>query len=369
VIHCVNEKARWSLGVDLPSGIDADTGCAGGEAVRCRATVTFGLPKKGHFLLDGLDVSGELHVADIGFPQDLLESAESDADWVTPSLVSSWLPTFPRSTHKGARGHTLLIAGSSELLGAAILAARGCLAMGTGLLTLGIPASLNQALKVAVPECMTLPLLEESPGHLGGACLPQVLSFAEKVEAAGIGPGLGNTDAVQNLVAGFLGQFGKPVVVDADGLNALAKLDVQKILASRQASTVLTPHPGEMSRLLGLNSIVQVENRRWEIARESTEAWQCTVLLKGAATVISTPGCTLHVTRTGHPGMAQGGMGDVLTGMILAMLGQGMGPHESAVCSAYLHGKTGEILGTNQGFGGIEAGKLVEYLDQSSLFE
>ncbi len=367
MIQMAKARARWILGVDIPSGVDSATGEVAGEAMCCRATVTFGLPKQGHFLREGLDCTGVLYVAGIGFPTDLLKSAESEAELVTPGWIKGVLPQYPLSAHKGMRGRTLLVAGSAEMLGAALLAARACLKMGTGLLTLALPESLNLAAKGAIPECMTLPLPESAPGRIGRGGISRLMELGANADAAAIGPGLGRDAETQALVLEFLGRFEGPVVADADGLNAIAQAGAEKVLPGRKGTTVLTPHPGEMGRLLQIPSAGQVEQNRWTIVREAASHWGCTVLLKGAATVIATPGRLLSVNRTGHAAMAQGGMGDVLTGMILSLLGQGVGPHEAAGVSAFLHGRAGENAATNGGTLGITASALIDHLGASAM--
>jgi ADP-dependent NAD(P)H-hydrate dehydratase / NAD(P)H-hydrate epimerase len=367
LIRLANQKARWILGVDIPSGVDSVTGEVRGEAMMCRATMTFGLPKRGHFLREGLDCTGQLRVADIGFPKDLLSGAESDAELLTPSRVKCWLPRYPPSTHKGMRGRTLLVAGSAEMLGAALLAARASLNMGTGLLTLALPASLNPAAKVAVPECMTLPLPESVPGRIGTSGIDRLMEQAAAADAAAIGPGLGRESETRGMVLEFLEKYKGPVVVDADGLNAMVEGGTEKVLKRRQGAMVLTPHPGEMSRLLGLPSTRQVEEDRWELVSNASTQWNCTVLLKGAATVIASPGRLLTVNRTGHSAMAQGGMGDALTGMILALLGQGLGVHEAASVSAFIHGRAGEKAAQNAGTLGITASSLIDQMGAAAF--
>jgi len=367
LIRLSNQRARWILGVDIASGVDSATGQARGEAMRCRATMTFGLPKQGHFLEEGLSCSGELHVAAIGFPEDLLQEAESEAELLTPHWVKRSLPQYPLTAHKGMRGRTLIIAGSAEMLGAGLLAARACLKMGTGLLTLALPESLNPAAKSAVPECMTLPLPESAAGRLGKVGVPRLMEMAVQVDAAGIGPGLGRDPETQSLVLEFLEKFEGPVVIDADGINAIAEAGTEKVLRNRRETTVLTPHPGEMGRLLQLPSPEIVEQDRWTVTRDAAAGWGCTVLLKGAATVIATPGRLLSVNRTGHSIMAQGGMGDVLTGMIVSLLGQGVESHVAAGVSAYLHGRAGENAGKNGGTLGITASSLIDSLGTAAM--
>lgn len=359
MIRLANQEARWILGVDMPSGVDSVDGSAEGEAPWCRSTLTFGLPKQGHFLRDGLDLTGSLSVADIGFPRDLLESAEAEAELITGKWVRSHLPSYAISAHKGVKGRTLLVAGSPGMLGAALLAARACLASGSGLATLALPRSLNLAAKAAVPEVMTLPLPETLDGSISKESLGILMDAASRMDAAGIGPGLGGHPETAELACHFIEACPVPLVIDADGLNSLQLSGAGKILGKRSGSTVLTPHPGEMGRLVGITP-EEVESDRWKVARQAAEDLKCTILLKGAASVIATRGSLLKVNRTGHPAMAQGGMGDALTGMILSLLGQLKDAHVSACLAAFLHGRAGEQA-VRDGCGlSISAGALAD---------
>jgi NAD(P)H-hydrate epimerase len=366
LIHRSNRSARWILGVDIPSGVDADTGRVESEAMGCRATVTFGLPKKGHFLAGGLDHTGSLIVADIGFPEDLLESSSPRAVLLTEDWARCQLPTYPTSAHKGLRGKTLLVAGSPQLLGAALLAARAALAAGTGLVTLALPESLNAAAKGAVTEAMTLPLPETKTGHLSMKGIQALLEFSQNADAVAIGPGLGGCEETRELVVEFLRQCPCRVAVDADGLNALNKEVHKDLLRSRAAATVLTPHPGEMARLIASASIEEVESNRWDVASKTSAELGATVLLKGAATVVATPGKPLGLNRTGLSAMAQGGMGDALTGILLAFLGHGMDPHTSACLAAFLHGRAGELGACANSPLAVTAGCLIDCLGEAA---
>lgn len=365
LIHLSNNRSRYIVGVDVPSGVDADTGAADSEPMGCRATVTFGLPKVGHFLRQGLDATGNLVVGDIGFPDDLLEPRPGDPVLLTEDRVSAWLPKYPVSGHKGMRGRTLLVAGSPALFGAALIAAKAALHSGTGLLTLAIPASLNLAAKVSVPEAMTLLLPETSSGAISRKALETLLGTADKSDAVAIGPGLGMEEDTSSLVREFVARCTKPTLIDADALNALSLSDPASILKIRTAATLLTPHPGEMAHLLGGLSISDVENRRWEIASESAKTLNATILLKGAATVIADRSTGLRINRTGTPAMAQGGMGDALTGILLALLGQGLAGPDAAGLGAFIHGRAGEMAAEHSGGFIVTAGNLIHSLGEA----
>jgi len=366
VIREINEDAKWSLAADIPSGVESDTGHAPGEATDCKATVTFGLPKRGHLLREGLDKSGRLIIADIGFPRDLLEGAESQAELLTGEWAARTIPKYPISAHKGTRGRTLIVAGSREMLGAALLSARAALASGSGLVTLALPESLNPAAKSAVPEAMTLPLPETRSGRLAKKGLEAVLDFSTRVDAVAVGPGLGQDEETRELVWGILNEFEGNVVLDADGLNLIAGPKHLDVVRKRGNGTVMTPHPGELARLLGKTAVEEIEHDRWTRAQETADDLGVTLLLKGAATAVATPGKPIAVNRTGDPAMAQGGMGDALTGIIVSLLGQGLHPHDAACLGAYLHGRAGESAARANGPLGVTAGELIEKIGKAT---
>ncbi|NUM89140.1 MAG: NAD(P)H-hydrate dehydratase [Bdellovibrionales bacterium] len=367
LIRFSEERAKWTLGVDIPSGVEADTGDSPGESVTCRSTVTFGLPKKGHFLGAGLDRTGALAVADIGFPKDLLQNAESEAELIAPAWAAKTLPRYPRSTHKGVRGKTLILAGSPGLLGAAILAARACLAAGSGLVTLGIPASLNAPVKAAVPEAMTLPLPETSDGSIARAALARILEHSSGADAVAIGPGLGSHPETQEVVVECLAKCDRPMALDADGLNALAARGAQAVLRERRGPTVLTPHPGEVARMLGVDKRAVVEDPRVHVERASEQA-NAIVVLKGPTSFICSGDGHLYLNHYPNDGMATAGSGDVLAGMIGGIVGQQKIDPKDAVCLAvYVHSLAGDLASRRLGHRAMTAVDIISHLGDSFL--
>ena len=362
VIEAVNRHARWALGVDISSGIDSETGCAAGNAVGCRSTITFGLPMVGHFRGDGIDYTGTLSIADIGFPQDVICNADGEADLITEIWARNHLPRYPRSVHKSDRGRVLIIAGSAAMLGAAILCALSAVKAGAGLTTLAIPKSLNAGVKGTIPEVMTLPLEETDRGEISIDALDTLLESSRSSDALGIGPGIGRSDETGNLVRSLVEKVELPMVVDADGLFLLSDDVGREILRERSFPTVLTPHAGEFVRLSGAISMEDLEENSWSASSRLSETLKSTVLLKGPATVIASPESPLLINRSGHPAMAQGGMGDVLTGVITTFLGEGLGPNEAAGLGAFVHGRAGEWAYRNQGARTVMAGEVIESL-------
>jgi NAD(P)H-hydrate epimerase len=362
LIEAVNESGARVLAVDVPSGLDADSGEPLGLAVRAAETITMGLPKIGLFLYPGMDYAGRVTVADIGFPSDLLEEAPSVADLVGPAWVRMILPRRQPSAHKGAFGRVLAIAGSAGMTGAACLCAQGALRVGAGLVTVGCPASVNDILEVKLTEAMTFPLPETYTRTLDTRALALILELAQEASVIAIGPGLSREPETAVLVRRLAARVERPMVIDADGVNALA--DASVILEGDHAPAVLTPHPGEMARLMGAPT-EKIQARRTHFAEAAAKRFRSTVVLKGACSVIADPGRSLAINATGNPGMATGGTGDVLTGMVAGLLAQGLLPFEAAAAATYLHGLAGDIAAARVGEASLLAGDLVEALPEA----
>lgn len=333
IFEYLNRLDLPRVAVDIASGVAADDGSIEGVAFRADLTVTMGLPKNGHFLPPGIDYTGRIEVVDIGFPRDLLEAtARGEARMLCARELRPLLPRHGWSAHKGDRGHLLILAGSPGLTGAGCLAGEAALFSGAGLVTVGVPEILNPIFEAKLTEVMTLPL--PAGDHLAWAALEPVLEFARRADAVVFGPGVGRNDDTGRLLVGLLKGLAKPLLVDADGLSLLA--GCRAALKARRYPTILTPHPGEMGRLIGRDpSDVQAD--RWRVARRAAKEWGAVVVLKGAGTVVATES-DLWVNPTGSPAMSQGGMGDVLSGVIGALLCQGLGPGDAARMGVFLHG-------------------------------
>jgi NAD(P)H-hydrate epimerase len=329
-------------------------------ACYCRTTITFGLPKNGHFLGEGLAATGTLKVVTIGFPKRLLSEIESDVFLLTADNIREDIPRYPLSVHKGMRGKVLIVAGSEQMMGAGLLATRAALCSGAGLVTLALPESMNAAIKGHIPEAMTLPLPQTKSGTLTPAGLNKILQSSSGMDAIAIGPGLGQDQETGQLVESLLQELSQPLVLDADGINLIAGSSRgMELLQNRSAPTLITPHPGELSRLMKKDSISQIEEHRWEMAQETVTTYPVTLLLKGAATVIAAAKQGLAICRSGHPAMAQGGMGDTLTGILVALLGQKLTIYKAACLGAWLHGRAGTYAAQRTKAGTITAGELI----------
>lgn len=372
------------IAVDGPSGMDFDTGEADPLTLKAHLSVTFAAPKTGHFRFPAAGLRGELLVADIGIP----EAAPAPVAWgqaLTAEEVRGWLPARPANAHKGTFGRALIVAGSVNYTGAAALAALAAVRSGAGLVTLGIPGPLHDAIVPLVPEA-TYVLL---PSALGAVTADAVSVLEETLPHAGallIGPGLGQAPEtiafIQQLFearserrqAGFTARLTPsnartnsplalpPLIVDADGLNILSRL--QDWAQRLPAGTILTPHPGEMARLTG-EDVTALQAERQETARRYAAAWGHVVLLKGAFTVVAAPDGRAVLLPFANPGLASAGTGDVLAGVIVALRAQGLGAFEAAAAGAYLHGLAGELAREQFGVAGMAAGDVARALPEA----
>lgn len=361
VIHAVNNWEIPIISLDIPSGLDSDTGEILGCAVEAVMTITFARPKLGHLLYPGASLVGDLKVVDIGIPYQAVREEEVFRHLLTPEELSAFLPYHSTDAHKGACGHLLLLAGSTGMTGAATLAANGALRGGCGLVTLGLPQSLNSILEMKLTEAMTRPLKEEVLGFLGSEALDGVEDLLPKLHGVALGPGIGQEPSTALLVERVL-SLSLPLVLDADGINLLGD---PSILKKREAPTILTPHPGELARLLSVD-IKDVQRRRIQITEEFAREHQVILVLKGAPSIIS-DGETTFINTTGNQGMATAGSGDVLTGLIASLMVQRVTPLRAASLGVYLHGLAGDLGVCTLGTHSLTAYDLVEYLPEAFL--
>lgn len=355
----LNKSEKYILAVDVPTGVNADNGAVSENAVRADHTVTMALVKTGLLLYPGREYCGDIELADISMPVKLVEEYKSDKYRLTDEIVRELLPLRKANAHKGDAGRVVICAGSPGYTGAAALASDAAVKAGAGLVSLYTPLSSRDVLAIKLTEVMVHGLLERMPGILGGGAASDVASSAEAADVLAIGPGLGTSESTQEAVRTILQKITTPVVIDADALTALA--GHTEILAVMQAQKVLTPHPGEMARLTGLE-IAEIEADRINIAKKYAEEWQAIVVLKGAPTVIGCPNGTVYVNSTGNSSLATGGSGDVLTGIIAGLAAQEISLQEAAICGVYLHGLAAELTGIDIG---LAAGELAALLPQA----
>lgn len=357
VIECINETGKPVVAIDLPSGLAADTGIAEGACIQATYTVTMGLPKRGNLIHPGATFTGQLEVADIGFPPSVIDTQKIQINWTQPSDAARLLPLRPTHSHKGTYGRVFVVAASTGMTGAAALTSAGALRVGAGLATLGAPKSLNSILEVKLTEVMTLPLPETGMGSLALEAKSHIIEAVDQTKSVlAIGPGLSQYPETVALVHSLIRESEVPTVIDADGINALSKS--RDILSSLAPQTVLTPHPGEMARLIG-GTIEALERDRIGIAQQFAQAHNVTLVLKGAPTVVARGNGEVWINSTGNPGMATGGMGDVLTGLIVGLMAQKVSAFDSAVLGVYLHGLAGDIAAESIGMHGLMAGDVL----------
>ncbi len=348
-VAALNESGRPVVAVDLPSGVDADTGGALGPAVQATATVTFAFAKRGHYLYPGAGLRGDLVVADIGIPRALAESLGAVCRVALPADGPQLLPRRKGSAHKGSFGHVVVLAGNSGTPGAAVLALAGALRAGAGLVSWAASAATVAAAPVRPPEVM-LRTRGDEPVDVWAA---RVL---EGATALVMGPGIGQHDRLDELTA-VLARAEVPICLDADGLNLLAANP--SLWKRARAPLVLTPHPMEMARLTG-GSVADVERDRFASAVQLAASRHCAVVLKGAGTVVAEPDGSAAIIGAGNPGMATGGTGDVLAGVVGGLLAQGLAPGDAARAGALLHAVAGDAAAAIHGQAGLRASDLVE---------
>jgi hydroxyethylthiazole kinase-like uncharacterized protein yjeF len=367
IIQAINNSGKKVISVDVPSGLDADDGKAEGAVVRASLTVTFALPKYGMLDFPGADYVGELIISDIGMPMAVMENSAIKTYATEASDVARWLPVRRnnRDSNKGKFGHVLVIAGSKGFSGAPVMVAEATARTGAGLVTLAVPQALEQAVTAHVsPVVMTHALNQSESGTLSHAALESAFNLAKTATVVALGPGVGHGKEAALFVRDFVRHCKVPLVLDADALNILAEESDHgnSLVRARSAPTILTPHPGEMGRLLGI-STVAVENDRRSSITQTTQNYDCVVLLKGAKTLSAAPDGRLYLNSTGNPGMATGGAGDVLTGVIASLLAQHLEPLSAAAAGAYVHGLAGDLVErTRSGSTGIIATDLIEFL-------
>ncbi|MEA1960101.1 MAG: NAD(P)H-hydrate dehydratase [Bacillota bacterium] len=357
VAKLVNWSQATVISADIPSGVEADTGKIHGEAIRADYTVTFALPKVGLVLDPGKEYAGTLTVADISIPRVLLSDPRVSTHLIDGPMVQHHFAPRRSETHKGTFGHALIIGGSAGMTGAVIMSAYAALRAGAGLVTTAVPESLLSLVDTTVLEIMTRPLPQTRGAAISLEALPAIENLLGTSSVCAIGPGMSRYPEANAILRFVLKNSGIPVIIDADGINALQ--GDASILKDRQVPVVLTPHPGEMARLTGL-SAEAIQQNRLEIARRYALLWGITLVLKGNKTVIASPNGELFVNICGNPGMATAGSGDVLTGIIAGLIAQGLKPLDAAVAGVYLHGMAGDQVVLKTGERGLVAGDLIQ---------
>jgi len=361
VIEFINAMERPVFSVDIPSGLHTDTGQPCGTCIRADATATFAFPKIGLIQLPGAKYSGQIHIIDIGIPPLILKNVRPRHHLISKKMLESLIRPRACDIHKGGTGHILVIAGSPGKTGAAALAATSALRTGAGLVTLGIPRGLNPIAESQALEVMTVPLPETKTGMHTEKSLETILSLLKEKKCLAMGPGMGTDEKTKALVNLLIPQCPVPMVIDADGLNNLA--DNPEILKQGKSDIILTPHPGEMARLTGTTP-KEVQQNRISCARQFSEKYNIHLVLKGARTLTAHPDGHVYINPTGNPGMASGGMGDVLTGMVAGFISQGYPPQTAARMAVYLHGDAADKLSGSMGPYGYIASDIMNTIPE-----
>ena len=335
----INQSGSYVVSVDVPSGVDADNGRLLEPAVRADLTVTMALHKCGHLLFPGAGCTGKLSIVDIGIPEEVL-NRNAKTLLIDREYVRSVIPKRPKEGHKGTFGSCLLVCGSPRFSGAACLAGQATVRSGCGLVRLAVPSSIAGVVGSCVLDAVKLPMTETRDHTLSYEILPKLLEHAEVSNAVAIGPGLTTEPGTSRLVLSFLKKLERPVVIDADAINILAgHVDV---LGELRSPAILTPHPGELSRLAGMKPD-EINADRVEVPRELARKWNVVLVLKGAPTVVAEPSGKVYLNSTGNSGLGSGGTGDVLTGLMAGILAQGVKPVDAAIAAVFLHGLAADI--------------------------
>ncbi len=363
-VDMINTAGRPVVAIDIPTGIDADTGAIRGAAIKADLTVTMVLLKRGLVLHPGAQYAGTVRVADIGIPPEVIEQEKISMSLLDRDAAWGVIGQRAPDAHKGDFGHLMVVAGSPGKAGAAVMAARGALRSGTGLVSVAAPDGLVPIIQSQVAEAMCVPAAESIEGTIGIGAEKELLKAMGTMSACAIGPGLSTHYETVQTVRNLIQRLAIPAVIDADGLNAL--VGFTDLLKRTSRSVILTPHPGEMGRLLGISSD-DVQKDRIGIASAFARKFKVTLVLKGAATLVATPKGWVFVNSTGNPGMASGGTGDALTGMIGGLLAQGYGASQAACLGVYLHGLAGDLAAQEKGEAGMIAGDLIEKIPAAIL--
>lgn len=358
-ITLINESTAPVFAVDIPSGVDGSTGRVCGLAVKADLTATFDHAKIGHGSQPGAVYAGELKVVDIGIPLTGRKEFSSHVHLLDEAEAQALLPERSTIGHKGKFGHLLVLAGSPGKTGAAALAGNAAVRSGCGLVTVATAATVHDIIEVKLTEAMSCPLPDQ-----GGLISLQAQSEIEQLlverQALAIGPGLGQSADLAELIKLLITFSTVPMVVDADGLNLLA-MHLECLQERSGQPLILTPHPGEMARLSGV-SVSEIEANRFEVAQDFAVKQGVVLLLKGARTIIAAPDGRININSTGNDGLASGGSGDVLTGLIGGLLAQGMDGFSAATLGAWLHGRAAELVADFQGTAGMSASDLLSQL-------
>ena len=358
VIALINASGKKVLSLDIPSGINGDTGQIMGAAVQADCTVAFGLPKIGAMLYPGHEHCGKLYVCHISFPPSLYDRADIKIQVNRPAAP----PPRARSGHKGSMGEALFIAGAASYYGAPYFSAMSFLKAGGGYVRLAAPRSMVSFIARKGSEIVFIPQIETESGSIALENRKSLIDLAEKMDMVVIGPGLSLDPETQRLVRELVKTIRAPMLIDGDGITAISA-DL-KVVSKRKAPTVLTPHLGEMARMTG-KSAIEVDQRKISVLQKTASGLGALIVLKGAHSLIGYPDEQVFINLSGNSGMATAGSGDVLTGAIAAMFGLGLPLEEAVKTGVFIHGFAGDLAAMKKGEDGITARDILDYLPQA----
>ncbi len=359
IIEIVNESKKTVVAIDIPSGIDSDSGQFIGPNINASMTIVLALFKRSHWLFPAADAMGELELADIGIPQKAIDSIPINVNLLELEDIQAQFQERRANSHKGTFGHVLLVAGSLGKNGAGGLTALASLRSGAGLATLAMPESCQKVAEAIPLEVMTTGLSEAKEGFLGLSAKQQILDLCKDKASIAIGPGISTEKETVELLENTIPELDIPLTLDADGLNCLALSS--NLLSSLKPGTILTPHPKEMSRISGID-LQDILNNRISVASEFAQKYSVNLILKGAHSVIALSDGEVFINPTGNSGMATAGSGDVLTGIIAGLLAQGMSPKWATLAGCYIHGLAGDQFSEKQSKTNLIAGDLLREL-------
>ena len=359
VIDTINMQDTYTVSIDIPSGLNSDTGFADGACIMADKTISLGLPEIGQVINEGPRYCGQFLVEGLSISEKVYESIEIHRHLLDASYIKDFFKKRDDNSHKGTYGRALIIAGSKTMTGAALLSAEAALKSGTGIVELGVPERVLSLVSGKIPEIIIKNLPEDIKGNLCYKSGIAILREAEKASALLLGPGIGNAETVKEAVFEVIKNCSRPMVIDADGLNVIS--EDTSVLLEKSNEIIITPHPKEMARLMGVG-VDQVQKDRIGYAESFAEKFDVIVVLKGFRTIVAIPEGKTYINSSGNPGMATAGSGDVLAGIITAFLAQGMKAQEAAYSGAYIHGASGDICAKNIGQWGMTAADIIRFI-------
>ncbi len=355
----LNSSKANVISVDIPTGLNSDTGFMEEVCIKARKTVTLGLPKIGQVINDGPYYCGELVVEGLSIPKEVYDKVGIERYLINDAFIKEHIKPRKTDSHKGTYGNVFIIAGSKGMAGAGMLSSEAALRGGAGIVKLGVLESLLDVVSGKVPEIITKGFKEDDEGCLSMEAIDEVNEEYKKASVILIGPGLGVGEGASHVLFSLINNSLIPLVVDADGLNILA--NKPSALLESKGDIVITPHPGEMARLMGI-SVKDVQSDRLGIAEKFAKLFRVVVVLKGYRSIIATPWGETWINPTGNPGMATAGSGDVLAGIIAAFIAQGFKAHLGAICGAYIHGCSGDKGAEEMGQWGMAATDIIRFI-------